>query len=215
MKQILFLITFAVTIGYAQITLRGSMGIKLDNASSIYDYLNVNYAGSQQLSNFQTMVEFEGEINYLMSSALELSFNLDYSMNSFTFDYGVTRYECDYHQFAPSLGVYKKFPGEGYFFRIGGGVGPRFFTFNEKLPSITQVIPYSGTGIGIYARADGSTQISSRAFAYIGIDIKYDHIGSLKDNSGIILKNNFYAKEVNGASFTCGVKLGISYIINL
>ena len=105
--------------------------------------------------------------------------------------------------------AYYVIPGQGYKIKIGGGLGPRFSSLEEKYPSYSET--YTSTGFGILAKADGSTTLGGNLYAYIGGDLRLDINGSLKRN-GENFKNKINNENVNLNSISAGLKLGVVYL---
>lgn len=201
-----FLLVF-FTQNFAQIDFRASMGLNFVSAPSVRDYINGNYAPSnEQIGTFNSAVEFGGEVGYEFEN-YQLGFEVAYEMSSFTYPYFGNKYEFDYGTLFTSLSGYYLIKGEGYKFKFGGGAGPTFYSVDETLPLSTIAQNYSSTGYSLFVRSDAQTKIGTNTFAYIGLDFRYANLGEPKNNSQSINPTS----PLSISSVTFGIKLGVVY----
>ena len=72
-----------------QVDVSAEMGLNYFAASSFNDYINGNFAGAEnQLSTFQSSVEFIGEADYTWNERLQLG--LEYALSIYSFNSGAT-----------------------------------------------------------------------------------------------------------------------------
>ncbi len=207
-KYFAMILLFA-SMTFAQIDIRASMGLNFVSMPAVRDYINGNYAPSNnQIATFNSAVEFGGEVGYEFSN-YQLGVNLEYEVNSFTYDFFGNKYEFAYGTLFTSLTGYYLLKGEGYKFKFGGGAGPSFFSVDETLPLTTIAKTYTTTGINIFLRSDAQTKIGANTFAYIGADIRYAPLGEPKNNSQSINPTS----PLKISSVTFGIKLGVVYSI--
>lgn len=201
------------TTGSSKIDLRGSMGLNFVSMTNLRDYINRNYASAQdQLGTFSSAIEFAFEGGYLVKQNFQLGLELAYEINSFNYNFLLGNYNFEYSVLMPSLLTYYVINGEGYKFKFGGGLGPRFINVNEVLP--TSKDNYSNLGIGFLIKADGSTLLSDKMYAYISIDIRYNLNGKPKKDGKELLINSSDAYEgLELNSFSSGLKLGIAIFL--
>ncbi len=211
-KYFLFLLLSPLLLTNAQWDLSLSMGLDFKSASSYRDYINSGFAPSNdKLSTFSSSINFSGEVGYQISEsfqlAIEYSILLD-SYNTAVAPAGV--YEISYSVQRPSLISYYVINGNGYKFKFGGGIGPRFVSLEEKIISSTQ---YSASGLGFLLKADGNTLLSGNLYALIGMDLRYDLPGELKTEDGKFIENYGTGEKVNLNTLSIGIKLGIAYFL--
>lgn len=203
------------TTANSKIDLRGSMGLNFVSMTNLRDYLNRNYASPQeQLGTFSSAIEFAFEGGYLLKQNFQLGLELAYETNSFNYNFLLGNYNFEYSVLMPSLLSYYVINGEGYKFKFGGGIGPRFINANEVLPTSTSKDNYSNLGLGFLLKADGSTLLSDKMYAYISIDIRYNLNGKpKKDGKELLINspNGYEGLELN--SFSSGLKIGIAIIL--
>jgi hypothetical protein len=212
-KYILLIISilFVSETLYAQYDFRAGMGISLVNTPSLINYLNENFAPSnQQLSVFNSSIVFSGEAGYFVNDSYEISLDFSYMYNSYNFSYNPGLYKLSYGFIMPRLLNYYVISGKGYDLKFGGGVGPSFTSVNQQLPA-EPVFTYSSVGFGLIVKAEGNTQLSENFYANIGVDLRYDFNGEPKNGSSYLV-NPVNNGNVNFNSLSAGIHLGVSYI---
>ncbi len=193
-----------------QYELTGGMGIAFESAPSVIDYLNYNFAQSDQLSYaFNSAVEGFAEFDFRYSENIKLG--VEYCYNYFSYSNVNTIgfvYEFDktIHGLT-ALGYYIK-EGPGYEFKLGGGLGFRYGIVEEK---IYQSETYTATGFGMLARAQALTSLGGNVYANIGLDARYDIIGVLNNSDGN-LYNDATGLEVDLSSLAFSVRIGVTYM---
>ncbi len=202
-----------ISTSYSQVKLRGGMGVDYVSAPSLYDYFNQNFSQpNSQVGSFAAAVNFSAEADYPAGASYEIGLDFAYRLYSYNNINNLGKYNLGYHNLMPTLVNYYVINGEGYQFKFGGGVGARFLTANETLPSSPSTQTYTSAGIGFLLRAAGNTKISTSFYANILIDIRYDLNGEPKNN-GTNLYNPAMKNKVNFNSFSAGVGLGITYYL--
>lgn len=207
---ILAVLMVSSSIIYPQVELRGGMGIDFASIPSLQDYIN-QLLGTELLGSMNSAIVFSGEAGYLLNENYSFGIDAGYLINSYTSVYDLGQFEFAYNILALSVMNYYVVSGEGYHFKFGGGVGPRFVFIDESLPGTGSTITYKSTGFGFILRADGNTSLGGKVYANIGADIKYDFNGEPADN-GRYLVNTVIPENVSMNSFSLGLRLGISYL---
>ena len=215
MKKIFIVSMFLIFSSsvFAQTELKGTMGINFLSIPSMQDYINQNFAPSNdQVGSFVTAVVFSGEGGLFLSPSFAMTLEASYQIYSYTNVGPAGKYDLSYNNFMPSVLGYYVLSGEGYNFKFGGGVGIRFASVDETLPANVSAINYSSTGFGGILRVEGNTLLGGNAYANIGAEIRYDVNGE-PENNGNKLYNNIAAENVNFNTFSAGIRLGITSII--
>lgn len=214
MKYLSAFIFFLIINGtaYSQYYIRGGMGVGFAATPSLTDYLNENFAASdQQQGTFNTSIVFSGEGGYLLTGSYEIGLEVAYMINSYNYSYSLGVYRLNYGIIMPTLVNYYVIRGNGYDFKFGGGIGPRFVSADQQLPGSPSAVTYSSTGFGLLLKADGNTILSGNLYANIGLDLRYDFNGKPKNGSRY-LYNNVINENVNFNALSAGIRLGVSYI---
>lgn len=204
------LIIFFSSMVYPQFELRAGMGIDFASTPSLKDYIN-QLLGAELLRSLNSSIVFSGEVDYSLSEIYFIGMDLGYLINSYTSIYDLGKYEFAYNVLSISAMNYYVIRGEGYHFKFGGGLGPRFVFADQSLPGTGITQTYKSTGFGIILRADGNTLLGGNVYANIGADIKYDFNGEPKSN-GRNLVNNIIPENVSMNSLSFGLRLGLSYL---
>ena len=215
MKKLLLagFILFSLTFSYAQTELKATMGINFISIPSVQDYINQSYPSNVEVGTFSTAVIFSFEAGQFLSSNFELGLEIPYQIYSYNNNVGLGQYDLTYNSILPSVIAYYVLVGNGYNFKIGGGVGPRFVSVKESKKWMGSEVDYSATGFGVVVRAEANTVLSENLYANIGVDIRYDVNGEPSDSDGNKITN--FNENVNFNSFAVGVKLGISYLFGV
>jgi len=198
---------------YSQIRIRASMGVDYVSTPSLYDYINQNYsASSNDLGSFKAAVNFSGEIDYAVTENYEVGIDFAYRLYSYTTSFGLQKYEMAYYNLMPDIVNYYVINGDGYQFKFGGGVGLRFLSVDETLPTINTADSYSSSGFGFLIRGTGNTRIGTDLYANINFDARYDINGEPEYN-GKKITNNVTKTPVNFNSLSIGLSLGLTYFL--
>jgi len=209
----LFLILiFVIGTSQAQYSLRASMGIDFTSTPSLNDYINQTFpVGDSPLGDFNTAINFSGELGYSLTNTFQVGLEMGYLLNSFNYSNDLGKFELDYNVASPSLLGYYVLNGNGYNFKFGGGFGLRFVNVDLSFPGTTVITNYSNTGFGFILRTEGNTLLGGNFYANIGADLKYDINGSPKFGEAN-LYNNTSRENVNLNSLAVALRLGIAYI---
>ena len=211
---LLLLVLFDVNI-FAQVEIKGSMGINFLSIPSLTDYINQGdlTPPNRELGTFNSAVIFSGEIGTFINKDIEVSLEVPYQIYSYTENIGLGQYELAYNLVSPSLLAYYVISGNGYNFKFGGGAGPRFVSLTEKKKWQGTEVSFSSIGFGGLLRIEGNTVLSDNVYANIGLDLRYDLNGEPENGSGTKLTNVVQNEVVNMNTFSMGLRLGISYLI--
>ncbi len=207
MKKFLLIIIMISGSVFGQIDLSAGMGINFSSTASLNDYLSA--VNNQDIASFSSNIEFFGEAGYLWKENFQVG--LDYSVSIYSYsndfsDYG--KFELDYNMHSPTFMAYYVLEGEGYKFKFGGGVGPRYISCNQTLPLLTTSLNYTSWGFGTLLKAEGNTALSENVYALIAFSLKLDFPGTPK-NDGKSLYRSSGIKDVDFNSFSAGIRLGI------
>lgn len=207
-KLIVGLILISLPVS-AQIDISAGMGISFFNNSSMQDYINTNFPGSDELSTFNSEVELFIEGDYELSPTFQLGFEYVYSIYSYTTSFvGSGQYELAYNEHKPSILAYYVIPGTGYKFKFGGGLGIRYIDLDEDIFTTTN---YTSLGFGALLRAQGLTLLSDNLYANIGVTVRYDLTGE-PENDGEKIRNNVLDENLSMNSVSISIDLGVSYV---
>jgi len=210
LKKSLVLVFLMIATLQAQWEVRGSMGLNMTSMPDLKEYLNANYFFlNDRLAEFSPSVETGIEVGYQVKENVQLACELSYEYNSFAFTVIGGSY-FSYNLLQPSLLGYYTINGNGFQFKFGGGVGPRFIFASETSPYTTSLVKYSSIGYGLVGKVDGITSLGGNFFAYVGLDLRYNRNGNLSDSDGKEKLNNITNAALTLNSFSLGLKVGVA-----
>lgn len=211
MKKVLFVLLFTIVSAniYAQIDLSASMGLDFRSASNFKDYINFSFPQSgNQVSSFKSAVAFNFEVDYKISSTFALGIEHNILIDSYNASFGTLGvYNIEYTIQRPSILAYYIIPGEGYQFKLGGGVGFRFVSLTEQIITTTK---YSSSGFGLLLKAEGNTLLAKDFYALIGANVRYDKTGNVSNGDQYII-NSSNGEKLNLDAISFGIYLGVTY----
>lgn len=207
---ILFLF-IGVSSASAQWDLSLSMGLDLKYCPSFRDYVNSSFAtGNKLIPSFNSAISFSGEVDYKLSRSFALGLEYDLQIDSYSATYSTGGvYEISYNVQRPTLLAYYVYPGTGYQFKFGGGIGPRFIQLTEKINTSAD---YSSNGFGFVLKAEGNTMLGENFYALIGTNFRYDMSGDVSNNQNSII-NRANGEKLNLSTISFGIYLGVTFIL--
>jgi len=197
---------FDITIG---------MGVGAHSAPSIVDYINalVQPRVEQRLDEFTSVVEF-----FLvpeLQMAEEWSGGIEYSLllKSYSVDdrSGYLRSDISYQVHMPTVLVQYLIFGEGYRLKVGGGVGYHLARFNQSFPAYGSEETFRAEGLGVKLSAVGNTKFDETFYGSIGVDLRWDFLGSLKRGGGSEVTDRIAGTVPKMNFFTIGLKFGVMF----
>ena len=196
---------------FAQIEIKAVMGINFTSVPSAQDYINQNFAPSNnQLGSFNSSIIFAAEAGYFLSPSFLISAEGAYQLFSYTNVAPSGKYELIFNTIPFTAIGYYVIAGNGYNIKFGAGAGPRFLSVEESLPATGSTITYSATGVGFLIRMEGNTLLGGDFYANLGAELRYDINGEPESN-GAKLRNNIQNEFVNFDSFALGLRIGFAY----
>jgi hypothetical protein len=211
MKMFFIIILFIPLTAFSQNNeLSATMGIDFMSTPSFRDYINQNYAAGEEMSDFNSAVQFTIKYGRMINPEFMLAGEIGYQIYSYNNFFNLGQYDISMNNIMPNLLAYYVVSGDGYNFRLGGGLGLRMIYITEKLPGDANATDYVSTGFGFLLRGEGTTRIDGNLHAHIGADIRYDLGGKPKSsNNNLSVNKTFEQVEFN--SLIVGVRLGLSY----
>ncbi len=211
MKKLLIILFFISYNTFAQNNeLSATMGIDFMSTPAFRDYINQNYAAGEEISDFNSAVQFALKYGRLLTPNFMIAGEVGYQIFSYNNFFSLGQYDITINSIMPNVLAYYVIAGEGYNFKLGGGAGLRLLYITEKLPGDANPADYSATGFGLLIRGEGTTRIDGNLHAHIGGDIRYDLAGK-PENNGENLSPNRTFEQVDFNSLIVGVRLGLSY----
>jgi hypothetical protein len=213
MKRLIFtiLLLAAFTKINAQVDVNLSLGLDARSSPSFKDYVNYVLA-SNQVTSFKTTASFSGSADFFVNKnfALGIEYNLQTDSYNAASDNGIGgAYEISYNFHRPSVLAYYVIPGDGYQFKLGGGIGYRYVSFKQQFMDTQN---FTAKGFGLLGRAVGNTILANGFYALIGIDLRYDFPGELSNSTGAVT-NPATQSKMNLNMLCIGIFLGLTFKI--
>jgi hypothetical protein len=189
---------------FIQIT--AGLGVSAHSDPTILDYINaLTYPSpDQKLTGFTSASEFfitpEVQINDEWSVGLEYS----YLVKSYNIVAG-DPWNFSYNVQMPTLLVHYLVPGEGYWVKLGGGIGAAFGTLTENYVQTGAGESSTASGPGFKIEAVGNTKFDDHFWGRIGLDLRWVYAGSFK--GGLVTS----APTPKLDFFSAGVKFGVTF----
>lgn len=192
------------------------MGVSYLSMTDVVDLANIASAslgGYQRLPEFKAAAEFFGAVTVPCSPEWVLKFEYAYVLATYNVEtaYGSGQATFTAMAHLPSLIVqYVLLNAPVYNVKVGAGGGYHMGTL--EVANFTQNDRYSGNGPGIVLEAEGNTAFGEHLYAYLGVNIRWDFIGTLTNDTGL----EPYHAVSTGASttmqfFGLGARLGFTY----
>lgn len=196
---IVYLVLFSSSI-FAQYDLSAGMGLYFFSDPDLKDYINANFASSDELQSFNTSADFFAEFGFNLNEKYQVSAEYTYNIFSYNSNFPGGRYDLQINNHKPSIIAYYMITGNGYKFKLGAGIGLRIAQVSEELYGT--VVEYSTSGFGALIKAQGDTKLGGNFYALIAGEVRYDLPGEIKTlNDG----------KFNLNSFGVALKLGTVY----
>jgi len=185
------------------------MGVSYLNAPSIVNYLNKYASQTERVADFTPAVEFFAAPEFLLSSDFSIKLEYAYLLKSYSLSSLGGVYTFDYSIHMPTAVLDYLLEGDGFYLKVGGGVGYHFGKFSYLFPNSSTDARFTSNGVGIKFELVGNTAFSESLYALIGGDLRLDYVGALKDSNGNSPSQADGSVKLNFAS--AGVKFGLVY----
>lgn len=184
------------------------MGVNYHTAQDIVNHINGSGFVSQRVSEFKSGVEFFGALSIPLSSDWLVKGEYVYLLASYAQNtvYGSADFTYIIHM-PTILMEYVLIDGSTYNLGAGLGLGYHFATFTEKSPALNG--DYSGSGVGSLMELEGNTALGEDLFAHLGVQMRWDFIGDLKNGAANLPSGGVAATSLH--FFSVGARLGMSY----
>jgi hypothetical protein len=185
------------------------MGVSYLNAPNVVNYLNKYASQADRVADFTPVVEFFVAPELSLSSTLILRIEYAYLLKSYSLNGLGGVYSFDYSVHMPTAVLDYLLKGDGFYVKVGGGLGYHFGKFGYQFPNSSTEARFSGNGIGIKLELMGNTAFGESLYGLIGGDLRLDYIGALKDDSGNGPSQATGNVKLRFAS--AGIKFGLVY----
>ncbi len=191
------------------------MGVSYMSMTDVVDLANIASAslgGYERLPEFKAAAEFFGAVTVPCSPDWVLKFEYAYLLATYNVAtaYGTGQAEYTAMAHLPSLIIQYVLLNEPvYNVKIGAGGGYHFGTLEVKY--FTQNDRYSGNGPGIVIDGEGNTAFGEHLYAFLGVNLRWDFIGTLTNSAGTGPYNAGAGAGTTMQFFGLGARLGFTY----
>ena len=189
--------------------LSAGMGVSYINAPNVVDYLNRYASQADRVADFTPAVEFFVAPELSLSSTLVLRVEYAYLLKSYSLSGLGGVYSFEYSVHMPTAVLDYLLKGDGFYVKVGGGMGYHFGKFSYLFPNSNSEARFTGNGIGFKLELVGNTAFGESLYGLIGGDLRLDYIGALKDDSGNGPSQATGNVKLRFAS--AGIKFGLVY----
>lgn len=192
------------------------MGVNYLSMTDVVDLANIASAslgGYQRLPEFKAAAEFFGAVTFPCTPDWLLKLEYAYVLATYNVATAYGSGQAEYTAMAhlPSLIVqYVLVNAPVFNVKVGAGGGYHFGTL--AVSYFTQNDRYSGSGPGFVVEAEGNTAFGESLYAYLGVNIRWDFIGTLTNAAGIQPYNaGSTGTGTTMQFFGLGARLGFTY----
>jgi len=219
---ILGLLTLGASAGAAQsappdrfIAVSAGMGISAHSATSTADYISavLQLGEADRIGEFTSAIEFfatpEFQFSDDWSLALEYSYLIKSHRLSSTAAPGTSEFSTSLHM--PTLVLHYLVPGQGYWLKLGGGVGYYVGSFSQMLFGSGETTTFHASAPGVKIEAVGNTMFDESFYGYIGIDARWGFDEAFTASDGTA--PSYQGTSPSLGFFNFGLKLGVTVIL--
>ena len=179
------------------------LGIQAHAAADLVDYINriAIPPYNNRLSEFTTVPELYIAPEVQVSDDWSVGIDYGYLVRSYTVvGSGVGTSQFDYVVHVPVAVVHYLIPGDGYWVKLGGGIGYQFAELSQRLYGAIASTDFRARGVGVKLEAVADTKFDDHLYGSIQLDLRWVGGGSFESGSGTVAtvagttaKLNFFA----------------------
>ncbi|MBM4167577.1 MAG: hypothetical protein FJ215_00215 [Ignavibacteria bacterium] len=190
------------------------MGVGAHAASSVTDYINAASLPPirDRLDDFHAVAEFSIVPEYQVTTDWSVALEYGYQIKSFSLvgSAGMGRSDFSYEVHLPTALAHYLISGEGYWLKLGGGVGYYFGGFDQTLYGLNRTETFRAEGIGLKLEAVGNTKFDDSFYGSVGVDVRWIFGGQFKTPEGRVASVG--SQTARFESFTVGLKFGVMFL---
>jgi hypothetical protein len=191
------------------------MGVGVHSAPFLVDYMNAfrPSPSSSRLDDFSSMLELFITPEYRAQP--EWSIGLEYSILIKTQSLGGGPYdagsEFTYNVHMPTALLRYVVSDPAYYLKVGGGVGYHVATLQQIHFSYGIDERFTAKGIGVKLEAVGNTKFDETFYGSIGVDLRWDFLGTFKNESGVEAHERATNTTARMQFFSISLKFGVLF----
>ncbi len=190
--------------------LAAGMGINVAADPGMVNYINSFSYSTDRASDFATAVDFFGACEFPVSDEWGAKVEYAYLFKSYNFASNAAGISnLLYNVTMPTLIAQYVILGKGYFVKLGGGAGYHLGTVTATNAVYGGTSQYHAKGIGVKLEAVGQTAFDEHLYGYVAGDMRWEFLGTVKDDHGAALQNQGFAASLS--LFSVGLIFGLTY----
>jgi hypothetical protein len=191
------------------------LGVDAHFASSLANYINLvaQPGPDQKVDIVSSAAEFYAVPELQVSENWSVGLEYSLLLKSYAIDdrSGYSQSEVSYQVHMPTLLVHRLVFGEGYRVKVGGGLGYHFASFRQRFQGIGSEETLRAGGVGLKLEAVGNTMFDESFYGSIGLDLRWDFLGTLKRRDGAPEAARSTGDLPSMTLFNAGIKFGIMF----
>jgi hypothetical protein len=189
------------------------LNISLISVPRLADYINTTSNGGNAASTFGTGIELFSALEFPAGESWGVKIDYGYLFKSYSIipQAGGTQ-NLFFAVHAPSLLFQYVTSGPGYFLKIAGGGGYHVGRIENTTPFYRFTTVYKAGGPGLKAELVGQTALSDNVYVHLGGTLRWELLGTVKDNNGNTLNaGSTGSQDVSLSLFAAGVEIGVAW----
>jgi len=197
------------------VSISAGMGINGHSATSTADYIStiLQLPEPDRVGEFTSAIEFFATPEFQLSEDWSLAVEYSYLVKSYrlssTAGPGISEFSTSIHM--PSAVLHYLIPGEGYWLKVGGGLGYYFGTFSQTLFGSGQPQSYRASAPGLKFEIVGNTMFDETFYGYIGLDARWGFDEGFSQSDGS--SPSYQGTSPSLGFFNIGLKLGVTVFL--
>lgn len=187
----------------------GGLGVAAINATDVVNIVNSTPGALERAPAFKAAAEFFGYVSVPVDSSWVVKVDYGYALASY---HVATQYEnAEYTLSAhlPSIILQYVLHDAGiYCLKAGVGGGYHWGALHVKYSTVNT--EYAASGGGLVAELEGNTALGSNLYMYLGLEVRWELMGSLLDANGERPTGSVDDPSLHW--FGAGARLGFSYL---
>jgi hypothetical protein len=193
------------------------LGIHAQSMADLADYVNVvaQPAAQDRLTEFNSVADLFLAPELQVADAWSVGVEYALHLRSFTVggSQGFGASEFGYAAHAPLVFVHHLYAGEGYWLKVGGGVGYRWGRLSQKLFGSQEEVVFRAGGAAVKLEVVGMTRFDPSFWGTIGVDLHWGIGGAFRLPSG--LEAAAGGVRASLPAFSVGLRFGIMIVSSL
>ncbi len=218
----LLLVTTVMSAAHSQtgqsdrfVSVSAGMGINAHSATSTGDYITnlLQLREPDRIGDFTSAIEFFATPEFQIADDWSLAVEYSYLVKSYrlssTAAPGISEFSTSVHM--PTAVLHYLVPGEGYWLKLGGGIGYYFGSFSQMLFGSGQTETYKASAPGLKLEVVGNTMFDESFYGYIGVDVRWAFDEKFANADGQV--PSYQGTSPALGFFNVGLKLGVTVLL--